>query len=144
MSVNQKFLIIKDRVVIYRDFTINLLHYIMKYYLDSKTLSDDNDIKNHYNFCFNKVCDEFSKENICFKDNKLLREYFYNFYKNQFYKREIQGNSETITFEFYKNFWDNIFEIEKQKNRNVINTLVELYKFFDSSISKEKNILEIV
>lgn len=140
---NQKYLIVKDRVEIYKDFTINLLYYINDFYLDRKTLCDDVDIRNHFNWCFNKVCDEFKKENIDFNNNDKLKKYFYKFYYHQFYKRDLQVNSEELTLMSYEKFWRNVFEINKQKNKNVINTLIELYNIFDISINQEKNIFEI-
>ena len=79
-------MIIKDRVEIYRDFTINLVNYIIDYYLDKETLGNDEDIKNHYNWCYNKVCEEFEKEGLAFRHNEQLRQYFYEFFYYQFYK----------------------------------------------------------
>lgn len=140
MSSTQKYMIIKDRVEIYKDFTINLLSYIMDFYLDNKTLSADNDIRNHYNWCFNKVCDEFKEEGLDFSNNENLRQYFYDFFYHQFYKRENQD----IVYTYYEKFWLNIFNIEKQNNKNIMNTMVELYNIFDKSVNHEKNILEIV
>jgi hypothetical protein len=139
MSTQHKFMIIKDRVEIYKDFTINLLNYIIDYYLDQQTLGNDIDIKNHYNWCYNKVCDEFEKERINFRHNEQLRQYFYQFYYYQFYKKESQDQS----LQYYEKFWLNIFDINKQKNKNITNTMVELYNIFDTSVNKEKNILEI-
>jgi hypothetical protein len=104
------------------------------------TLGADDDIKNHFNWCYNKVCDEYKKEELYFGANEALRTYFYQFYYHQFYKRENQD----ITLAFYDKFWRNIFEINKQKNKNVINTLLEIYAVFDASINQEKNILQIV
>lgn len=143
MSVNQKYKIIKDRVEIYKDFTINLLNYIVDYYLDNKTLGLDEDIRNHFNWCFNKVCDEFKLEGIDFSGNKKLREYFYDFYYHQFYKREFV-NGELINIAQYDKFWRNVFDINRIKHKNIINTLIEIYTIFDVSINTEKNILEIV
>jgi hypothetical protein len=140
MGSSQKYIIVKDRVEIYKDFTINLLNYIVDFYLDSETLSDDNDIKNHYNWCFNKVCDEFKKENIDFSKNTGLRNYFFDFFYHQFYKKETQE----VSLAYYEKFWRNIFEIDNQKNKNIINTMIEIYNIFDTSINQEKNILEIV
>lgn len=133
-------MIIKDRVEIYKDFTINLLSYIMDFYLDNKTLSADDDIQNHYNWCYNKVCDEFKEEGLDFSNNENLRQYFYDFFYHQFYKRENQD----IVYTYYEKFWLNIFNIEKQNNKNIMNTMVELYNIFDKSVNHEKNILEIV
>lgn len=137
--ITQKYVIIKDRIEIYKDFTINLLNYIIFYYLDKDSLSEDEDIKNHFNFCYDKVCDEFLEEEINFKDNNELREYFYIYYYNEFYKKP----SKIAT---YDKFWRNIFEIDLQKNKNIISVLLEIYMIFDKSINieKEKNILELI
>lgn len=143
MGTNQKYLIIKDRVEIYKDFTMNLLYYIDHYYIDWESLSDSKDMYNHYNWCFNKVCDEFLLEGINFKDNDELRGYFYSYFYNQFYK--LKGNSSADTsLANYEKFWKPIFETEKQKNKNYINILKEMYSIFDISINQEKNILELV
>jgi hypothetical protein len=143
MSTTQKYIIVKDRVEIYKDFALNLLYYINNYYLDRQTLSADEDIRNHYVWCFNKVCDEFLKEGIDFTKNDELKEYFFTYYYHQFY--HIKGNANQDTsLEYYEKFWKSIFEIEKQKNKNIINILVELYNIYDKSINLEKNILEIV
>jgi hypothetical protein len=141
MKATQKFIIIKDRIELYKDFTFNLLYYINKYYLDNVTLKLDEDIKNHYNWCFDKVCEEFKEEEINFSDNKRLREYFYGYYYQQYYKI-----NKLFPLSHYVNFWENIFNVDeyKNKNKNILNVLIELYEIFDVSITKEKNILELV
>ncbi len=142
MSSNtKKYIIVKDRVEIYKDFAINLLYYIHHYYLDRQTLSDDVDIKNHYNWCFNKVCNEFKEENIDFTKNDELREYFFTYYYHKFYKCDA---TQDTAIGYYEKFWKSIFEIEKQKNKNIISILIEIYNIYDKSINLEKNILEIV
>ncbi len=143
MSNTQKYIIIKDRVEIYKDFTLNLLYYINHYYLDRESLHEDEDIYNHYVWCFKKVCDEFLEEEIDFTKNEELKEYFYAYYYHQFYK-VIGDNNKDTSLAFYERFWKNIFEIDKQKNKNIINILIEMYNIYDKSINQEKNILEIV
>lgn len=140
MRNTQKYIIIKDRIEIYKDFTINLLYYINEFYLDKETLNLDEDIKNHYNWCFNKVCAEFKLEEIDFSDNDKLREYYYGYFYNQYYKLE-----QTFPITHYVDFWENIFDVDehKNKNKNILNVLVEIYQIFDTSITKEKNILEL-
>jgi hypothetical protein len=141
MNNTKRYIIVKDRVEIYKDFALNLLYYIHHYYLDKNTLSDDIDIKNHYNWCFNKVCNEFKEENIDFSANEELREYFFTYYYHRFYKCD---NTQDTSINYYEKFWKSIFEIDKQKNKNVINILIEIYNIYDKSINQEKNILEIV
>ena len=137
----QKYLIIKDRVEIFKDFTLNLLSCINHYYIDYESINTDEDIDNHFNWCFNRICDEFLLEEIKFKNNVMLREYFRSYYYYQFYK---PTSSQDISFSYYEKFWKSIFEIEKNRNKNALNILIEIYTVFDVSINQEKNILEIV
>lgn len=141
MNNENKFSLIRDRVELYKDFSINLLHYIFKYYVDRDSLSEDEDIRNHFNWCYNKVCDEFMLENINFSCNKELREYYFTYYYHQFY---IADNNESIPIEYYQKFWLNIFDVDKQKNKNIIKILVELYQIFDKSINHKKKITKVM
>jgi len=140
MGNTQKYIIVKDRVEIYKDFAMNLLYYIYNYYIDRESLNADEDIHNHYVWCFNKVCAEFKQEGIDFSNNEELREYFYAYYHHQFY---LADGNQDVSIEYFEKFWNNIFEIDKQKNKNIINILVEIYNIYDKSINQEKNILEI-
>jgi len=142
-SSGQKYIIVKDRVEIYKDFALNLLYYVNHYYIDWETMSQDEDIRNHFSWCFNKVCDEFLKEGLDFTKNKPLKEYFYTYYYHQFYKAKGNSNQDT-SLPYFEKFWKQIFEIDKQKNKNIINILIEIYTIYDKSINQEKNILEIV
>lgn len=141
---SKKYSIVKDRVEIYKDFALNLLYYIHFYYLDRETLSADEDIFNHYSWCYKKVCDEFLKEEIDFSLNEELKEYYYSYYYHQFYKLSKENFNQDTSIDYYEKFWKNIFDIDKQKNKNIINILIEIYGIYDKSINKEKNILEIV
>lgn len=142
-TINQKYMVAKDRVDIYKDFAINLVNYILYYYIDYESINTDVDISNHFNWCFNKVCDEFEKEGIYFKNNEMLREYFYTYYYHKFYTAQIEPQEDT-SLEYYLKFWDAIFEIDKQKNKALVNVLIEIYNVFDISINKEKNILDFI
>ena len=141
MASLKKYIVIKDRVEIYKDFAINLLHYIHTYYIDRESLSADEDIRNHYVWCFNKVCDEFKQEELDFSKNEELKEYYYTYYYHQFYK---PNENQDTSVEYYEKFWETIFAIGKMRNKNIINILVEVYSICDKSINNDKNILEIV
>jgi len=138
-SILTKYTVIKDRVEIYKDFTLNLLYYIYDYYLDKETLSLDQDIKNHFMFCYNKACDDFLREEINFKNNDELIEYFYVYYYHHFYKTD-----DIIEKEFFIDFWDMIFNADNPKSKNTLKIMVELYRIFDKSISIKENILDLV
>lgn len=139
---DQKFVIVRSRVDLYKDFAINLLHYIFHYYIDYESLNTEEDIYNHFSFCYKKVCDEFLMEDIDFTNNKNLKEYFHTYYYHQFYS--VQNENRDLSIEYFERFWKTIFEIDKHKNKNIVNILIEVYQIYDKSINHEKNILEIV
>jgi hypothetical protein len=140
---SKKYMIVKDRVEIYKDFALNLLYYIDRYYLDRESLKENEDIYNHYSWCYNKVCEEFLKENLDFRSNKELKDYYYSYYYHQYYKVKGDSNKDT-SLANYEKFWKTIFDIDKQKNKTLLNILIEVYQIFDKSVNQEKNILEIV
>ena len=139
---SKKYNIVHERIEIYKDFALNLLYYIYNYYLDSETLSEDQDIYNHYSWCFNKVCDEFLMEGLNFTENQELKEYYYSYYYHQFYKPS--NPNQDMSLKYHKTFWKNIFNINEHKNKNIINILIEIYTIYDKSINEYGNILEIV
>lgn len=126
MSVSTQ--VILARLDMYYDFSINLANYIIYYYLDPETLNHDNDIRNHFDFCFNKTCDDFIKEDINFKGNRNLKEYLYTYYYNQFYTKTT-----TQTLTSILDFWDKIFNFKDKKYNNV---LLEVYNIFDETLKR--------
>ena len=130
--------IIKDRIELYKDFTINLLFFIYKTYLGKEFIKNDTDIRGHFNWAYKKVLDEFEQEEISFYDNNDLYNYFYSYYLDQFYNRK-----EPYSLSFYENFWNNIFELKKNKNKKIFEILIEVYEIFDKSINIKENKVNI-
>lgn len=124
--------ILPERVELYRDFVINLINNIFDTYLGNEYISSDEDIEGHYKWCFYKVVSEFEEEEISFRDNKELYEYFLLYFYNQFYKLEKIPDISN-----YIKFWDQIFDLKsgiKAKNKRTFEVLVELYEIFDKSL----------
>lgn len=139
MAVEVKYNLIRDRIVTYHDFTKNLIEYLYMYYLDKQTLSAEEDIRNHFLFCYKKTCDGFLEEEIDFNDNKELIEYFYEYFYHQFYTSENETD-----IKYFRQFWNSVFDVDKQRNKNMLKVLVEIYSVFDQSFSNKKNIFELV
>ena len=125
-------LLLRDRVDFYKDFAFNLLYTIDKYYLDRETLSNDTDIRNHYDWCFNRVCDGFELEEIYFKDNDELREYYYDYYYPEYYTKDY-----TIELKEYIKFFEKIFNVENQKNKQFTEVLLDIYEISENSINNK-------
>ena len=136
----EKHILLTGRIEICIDFIINLANNIIQYYVDSESISTDKTIKSHYDWCFDKTCDDFFMEGLFFYDNVELRDYFYNYFYNQFYtvQNNDKYNVKLITFE---KFWKNVFNLDKQKTENSVALLVQIYLMFDKSINNKKKII---
>lgn len=136
--IDKKVTIIKDRVETYKDFNFNLLYYVYEYYLDSETLNTNRDIHNHFRWCFRKVNKEFLDEGLDFTTNKELEDYYYTYYYYEFYTADIDDMDKS--YKYHNKFWKEVFDYNKQKNKNLTNILIELYEVFDESMNLKKNI----
>ena len=144
MSTNsdiQRIKVIKERTEIYKNFTLLLLDIISEYYLDKKSLNNDTDIQNHYNWCYLKACDKFSEEGYKFHYNDSLKSYFYTYYYENIYKSVKFDTKDNITKKLFEEFWKKIFDISTTKDKHIIAILAELYKLFDKSINNSNIIV---
>ena len=121
--------VIKERVELYKDFTINLLHYMYDSYLGSDFIKTEYDKRGHFAWAYGKVLEEFQEENISFYGNDDLFEYFYVYFTDQFYnKKKIE------TFTYYNKFWVDVFDVSKNKERKKFEVLLQIYEIFDDSL----------
>jgi len=131
--------VIKERVELYKDFTLNLLYYVFDTYLGKEYIKSEYDMRGHFTWCYRKVLNDFEKEGIYFYENEELYDYFYGYYEDQFYK-----NDKIEPLSHYEKFWENIFQISKSKKRNIFEVLLELYDIFDKTITKKVENFEMV
>ena len=132
--------ILKERVDLYRDFSINLLHFIYDTYLGKEYIKSKHDIIGHYNWCFGKVLEDFFDQEIDFYGNDELYNYFLGYYYDQFYKLE-----KPQTINHYKKLWNDIFSHNKSnKPKNRLDVLVELYQIFDKSLQRKHIEAEVI
>jgi hypothetical protein len=132
MEESIKYHLVRERLTLYEDFTKKLLYNIYKFYVDKESLNTDENINNHYLWCYNKTCDDFLMEEIDFKSNDNLKSYFFGYYYNQIYNVKKMGSLAS-----YQKFWKEIFLLSNSMNKNSLKILIELYLIFDITI-KEK------
>ncbi|NJO59693.1 MAG: hypothetical protein HC836_15720 [Richelia sp. RM2_1_2] len=125
--------VIGERIELYRDFVVNLTFNIFDTYLGDDYISSEEEIKEHFSWCFHKVVSEFEEEDISFRDNSELYKYFYMYFYNQFYRAE-----KIPPISYFTRFWDTIFDVKpdaKTKKKKAFEVLLELYDIFDKSLS---------
>lgn len=134
LSKQRKHNIVKDRLNFYRSFIINLAHNITATYFGQDYIYKTEDIEGHYNWAFNKTCDNYKKQGVDFSDNKAIFYYFYGYFLSTLYKNETPPS-----FEIYKAFWDGFFSYDNgTKKDSEIDEIIEIYTHFNSTIEKRK------
>jgi hypothetical protein len=123
--------ITREKTELYYDFLISLLDLIEETFLGSDVMQSEQDIKNHFTWCFDKVVDNFKKESIEFKDRGNHFEYLWLFFQEAFYETHIDGDIIRIREYFYK-----LFDFNYKKTRSELDMLTDLYKLFEQNLKK--------
>tara|TARA_R100001460_G_scaffold62437_3_gene102535 strand:- start:13694 stop:14161 length:468 start_codon:yes stop_codon:yes gene_type:complete len=119
-----------DKCNLYYEFIMTLNRKVNNTFLGDDVINNEEDIKNHFNWCFNHTIKNFSKEGILFMETDLLKEYFFNFYVELFYytptKKDILDKLDkfpNMSFDYYR-----------LKTRSDMDVLLELYRIFEKSL----------
>ena len=119
-----------EKCELFHDFIKSVNKIIYKTYLGQEYISNEKEMIQHFNWCVDKVLSDFIEENIIFQDSSQIKEYFYFFYEELFYKRN-EGIDKL-------NKLANLsFNYHRLKSRSDIDVLIELYKLLDKSLTKK-------
>lgn len=133
---NMNNMVIEKREL-FSDFTIGLYRLIVKTYLGndwdptSETgvkLSDEEKEK-HFDWCWNKTIENFSKENIKFNYKGEHREYFHQFFMDLFYHAEKQEIALNI-----EKFFTELFDEEIPYSKSDLDMITDIYKRLNKNI----------
>lgn len=120
-----------DKCNLYYDFILTLNCLVVNTFLGDDVINSEIEIKNHFKWCLNKVFDNFKNENIVFKKEDDIGEYFFNFYIELFYN---QTNKKDVIDKLNK-FAKISFVYDKPKTRSDMDVLLELYRLFEKSLN---------
>jgi len=120
-----------EKCELYGDFVQSLLILIFDTYLgDDLTIIDDQ--FEHYNWCFNKVVDNFEEEGIVFESTRLYN-YFLEFTLEVFYSNKDKG-TEDFTDKAVLKIWSDVFNFTMTKTNSEVDTLIEIYLIFEKAL----------
>jgi len=117
-----------DKCGLYYDFIKSLNKVLMNTFLGDEFINSEKEKREHYLWCFNKVIDDFKEEKILFDSTEKLREYFFFFYEELFYKDSNKS------LEKLDKLAELSFDFNRLKSRSDMDILIELYKMFDKSL----------
>jgi hypothetical protein len=127
-----------ERVELYRDFIQSMCYLINDTYLGDDTISTDEHIVIHFNWCWLTNINNFKRENIDFKINGTHQNYFLTYFIEIFYKNKIKN---TKLLDRMVDFWSEIFSIDKLKTKSEYDLFIEVYstqdKYFSYKLDKK-------
>ena len=119
-----------EKCVLYNDFVQSLLLTVFDTYLGDDVTNVDEQ-KNHYKWCWDRTVECFKLEGIHFEDDKLY-EYFLEFVFEVFYYNK-EKNPYTYDTTILK-LWSDIFNYSKIKTNADIDTFIEIYGIMEKSL----------
>ena len=128
---------IYEKRQLFSDLTFSLYYLISSTYLgddldntsETKLVLSQEDKLTHFDWCWKKTLDNFSKENIKFNVKGEHREYYEKFFMDLFYNAENKTISENIV-----NFFQELFDEEKMFTKSDLDMLTEIYKLLNKNI----------
>lgn len=97
--------------------------------VETKITLNQEDKEKHFEWCWNKVLEDFRKENFIIKHSGEHKNYFKDFYMDTFYNQSEKSVKKSIP-----NFIHDVFDIEKPFTKSDLDILTELYKLMDKNI----------
>ena len=125
--------IIREKSELYYEFFTSLFELLNDTYLGIDILYKEYDIKNHYNWCFDKTISNFEKENILFNRRGEHHEYLWYFFMDAFYKNPTNERINLI-YEYF----NLLFDFNHVKPHYELDGFTYLYKIFDKNLKKLK------
>lgn len=128
--------IIPEKLELYYDFTISLYNLVIDTYLgenmdnETKVTLSDEDNQKHFDWCWKKTVDNFSKEGLEFNHEGDHYDYFKSFFDEIYYKQENKNIKDSIG-----KFFSDIFDREKPFTRSDMDMIYTIYKSLDKNLN---------
>lgn len=128
--------IIPEKMELYYDLSYSLFLLIKTTYLgeeldsqETKVKMNDNDNKNHFDWCWKKTLENFKKENINFETEGEHYDYFFSLFDEIFYKqsKEVIRNSIDV-------FFNDLFNRDKPFTQVDLDLIFNIYKTLDKNL----------
>lgn len=123
-----------EKCELYNDFIQSLILLVYDTYMGDEITDEDNK-KTHFKWCWDKNVKNFYKEGIHINCDKLYN-YFLEFMLEVYYPMSKKEEN-PIAHENILKLWSYIFNYNNTKSKSDMDTLVELYKLFENCIKSE-------
>lgn len=121
----------REKTELFYDFVHSLYQIVDKTYLGSDVIFLEKDQKNHFEWCWNVVLNNFQNEKIYFNEKGGHFEYLWSFFLEAYYLTDIEGEKIKIDDYFKK-----LFDFNFRKTRSELDILTDLYKILEVNLKK--------
>jgi hypothetical protein len=125
-----------EKLELFFDFSYSLNSLITETYLGEHGLISETKInlsvednEKHFEWCFKKVIDNFSKEGIFFKNTGEHYDYFKTFFDEVFYNQKEEKVRNSVG-----NFFDDLFNVNKSFTKSDLDMVGVIYKILDRNL----------
>lgn len=123
-----------EKIELYGDIVKSLYQVIIDTYLgdddlETRIIMKEDDKTAHFEWCWNKIIEDFRKEKIYLKKEGQHKDYFKSFFLDSFYDSN-QKNLKVAIPEFI----DDVFNLEKPFTKSDLDILTELYNMFEKNM----------
>ena len=127
---------VPERIELYGDIFKTIFQLISDTYLgdegsETKIIMSIEDKEKHFNWCWNRLLDNFQKENIKIKAEGIHKDYFWEFFKDTYYNQQNESVRKTIP-----QFINELFDLRKAFTKSDLDIITELYKALEKNIEK--------
>lgn len=127
--------IITERLQVFQDFVISLVLMISDTYLGDKSDSRETDITlsyddnlNHFNWCWEKIIKNSSKENVLIEINGEHKDFIQDFLFEIFYNQKS-----TMVRDSVVKFFTDVFYLEGTTTKSDLDLITTIYKTFNKN-----------
>ena len=126
-----------EKLELFSDFTHSLNLLIVETYLgeeddsvETKIKLTEEDNKKHFEWCWNKILDNFKKENIFFENKGDHYDYFESFFFEIFYTQKEKTVRSSI-----EKFFMELFDTKTSFTKSDLDMIGTIYKLLDKNMS---------
>lgn len=121
----------REKTELFHDFLISIYDLVDETFLGKEVMENEEDQKNHFDWCWDKTILNFTKEKIYFKSRGNLHEYFWNFFLEAYYFPIIEDKPTKI-----KEYFTKLFDFNYIKSRSELDMVMEIYKLLEQNLKK--------
>ena len=128
--------VIFEKLELYSDFSHSLYQLMVETYLgfddsnnETRITLSENDNTKHFDWCWNKTTENFSKEGIFFEKVGDHYIYFKSFFDEIYYNQKEPKIRESIG-----TFFNDLFDVDKPFTKSDLDMMSQIYKALDKSL----------